>query len=64
MVKRLRFFVKQEDEAFYPDDFGEVDLEKCIVTQGCLLIQYKGGNRHFYPLTSLFSFEFVDEEKS
>ena len=62
MVKRLRMFVKQEDEAFYPDEFGEVDLKLTRIKNGCLTIVYKNGNIAYYPLNSLFSFEVNDEE--
>lgn len=64
MPKRLKVWVKGNDEVYLPDEIGEIDYVNTRIIEGCLIIKYKNGDAHFYPLTELtcIIFEGEDEE--
>ena len=61
-MKRLKIFVHQFDEAIYPDLVGEIDFEKTEIKNGCLKIHYINDDRVYFPLTSLHSFEYTEDD--
>ena len=58
-MKRLKIFVHQFDEAIYPDLVGKIDFEKSEIKNGCLQIVYENEIKVFFPLTSIYSFEYT-----